>query len=288
MGYEYILTTIMFYLILLERDQVSEKFMEYVIMYNLDDYFEGFSTKREREDWQDVMQVCINGHLINGSSKKYPKYNKDYCDECGEKTIVNCPNCNKPIPGSYHKTGIVSYSDKVPAICQYCGKPYPWKKSNEEEVKQSIKECPIDYLIRLFSRFHKVAFQLAECYKKRATIKIQNEYDVQYLLHSLLHLYFDDIRTEEYTPSYAGNSTRMDFLLKEENIVIEVKVAKKGRASKEIGKELINDIAHYKKHSNCNILVCFIYQIDPVIINHKELKDLEDNKELEVKIFINP
>lgn len=257
--------------------------------YDLDDYFEGFSKRGVKENWQDVMQVCINGHLINSSSKKYPQYNKDYCDKCGGKTIINCPNCNKPIPGSYHRTGIVGFSTTdVPAMCQYCGNSYPWVKFNKEEVKRSNKEYSIDYFNRLFSYFHKVALQLSKRYNKRDTIKIQDEYDVQDLLHSLLHLYFDDIRSEEYTPSYAGSSTRMDFLLKEEKVVIEVKVAKDGRGSKEIGKELINDIAHYKKHSDCKLLICFIYQIDPVIINHKELKELETNKELEVKIFISP
>ena len=43
------------------------------------------------------------------------------------------------------------------------------------------------------------------------------------LLHALLLLYFDDIRAEEWTPSYAGKSARMDFLLKNEGVVIEVK-----------------------------------------------------------------
>lgn len=39
-----------------------------------------------------------------------------------------------------------------------------------------------------------------------------NEYDVQDLLHSLLRPWVKDIRAEEYTPSYAGSSTRIDFL----------------------------------------------------------------------------
>jgi len=40
-----------------------------------------------------------------------------------------------------------------------------------------------------------------------------NEYDVQDLLHALLRPWIQDIRPEEFTPSYAGSSTRMDFLL---------------------------------------------------------------------------
>jgi hypothetical protein len=45
----------------------------------------------------------------------------------------------------------------------------------------------------------------------RPTLGVGDEYDVQDLLHALLRLFFDDIRPEERTPSYAGESTRMDF-----------------------------------------------------------------------------
>jgi REase_DpnII-MboI len=66
----------------------------------------------------------------------------------------------------------------------------------------------------------------------------QFEYDVQDLLHALLHLYCDDIRTEEWTPSYAGASSRMDFLLKKEKIVVEVKKTRQGLDAREVGEQL--------------------------------------------------
>ena len=49
------------------------------------------------------------------------------------------------------------------------------------------------------------------------------------LLHNYTDfiLYFDDIRAEEWTPSYAGKCARVDFLLKNEKIVIEVKKTRK-------------------------------------------------------------
>lgn len=75
----------------------------------------------------------------------------------------------------------------------------------------------------IFSHFYKVARQLRCRYENRETLKIEDEYDVQDLLHALLLLYFDDVRAEEWTPSYAGKSSRMDFLLKNERVVIEVK-----------------------------------------------------------------
>ena len=79
-----------------------------------------------------------------------------------------------------------------------------------------------DTLLLLFSKFHSVAKQLRNRYNNRSTLDVNDEYDVQNLLHALLKLYFDDIRPEEWTPSYAGGCKRMDFLLKDKSTVIEV------------------------------------------------------------------
>jgi hypothetical protein len=50
-----------------------------------------------------------------------------------------------------------------------------------------------------------------------------DEYDVQDIFHALLRLFVDDIREEEWTPSYAGGASRMDFLLPELETVVEIK-----------------------------------------------------------------
>jgi hypothetical protein len=117
------------------------------------------------------------------------------------------------------------------------------------------------------SRFCLVARQLQERHDGRSTLQIEDEYDVQDLLHSLLRLHFDDIRPEEWTPSYAGGSARMDFLLKAEQIVIEAKIARPGRDAKKISDELIVDAARYKEHPDCRMLVCFVYDPEKVITN---------------------
>lgn len=111
----------------------------------------------------------------------------------------------------------------------------------------------------LFQRFHRVARQLQSRHDGRSTITINDEYDVQDLLHALLQLHFNDIRAEEWTPSYAGKSARVDFLLKQERIVIEVKKTRKGLGDKEIGDQLIIDVDRYKAHPDCERLICFVY-----------------------------
>ena len=68
----------------------------------------------------------------------------------------------------------------------------------------------------------------------------------------------------------------MDFLLKKEQVVIEVKKTRESLRDKEIGEELIIDIAKYKEHPNCRTLICFVYDSDQHINNPVGLKrDLE-------------
>ncbi len=118
---------------------------------------------------------------------------------------------------------------------------------------------------------------------------INDEYDVQDILHALLKLYFDDIRPEECTPSYAGKASRMDFLLKAESIVIEVKKTHQGLSDKEIGDQLIIDVGRYKEHPDCKKLICFIYDPEGRIGNPEGIKnDFYERYSGFVEIIVEP
>ena len=99
---------------------------------------------------------------------------------------------------------------------------------------ESPAKTAIDKREQLSNRFHLVAKQLCVRHGGRETLKVNDEYDVQDLLHALLLFEFDDVRPEEHTPSYAGASARMDFLLKKEQVVVEVKCTREGLGSKEV------------------------------------------------------
>lgn len=139
-------------------------------------------------------------------------------------------------------------------------------------------------------KFHRVARQLKKRHGDSQNLEIKNEYDVQDLIHSLLWLFFDNIVPEEATPGYAGKSSRIDFLLKAESIGLEVKMTRNGLSGKEIGTQLIEDIARYRKHPECKTLVCFVYDPEELISNPKGLEDdlsREDNGML-VKVIVAP
>ena len=59
---------------------------------------------------------------------------------------------------------------------------------------------------------------------------------------------------------------------------------------KELGDQLIIDIAKYQKHPNCKCLYCFIYDPEGIIRNPRGLEnDLEKlGKEISIKVFIRP
>ncbi len=167
----------------------------------------------------------------------------------------------------------------------------------QTELKVNQKNTPDNFgfsekvISETFDNFHSFCRQLINRHNGRDTFSINDEYDVQDLLHCILKLHFKDVREEEYTPSYAGSSTRMDFLLKDENIVIEVKKTRKGLTDKEIGEQLILDVAHYKNHPNCKFLKCFVYDPENLVKNPRgletDLNKLSDDL-MSVELFIRP
>ena len=139
-------------------------------------------------------------------------------------------------------------------------------------------------------RFHTVARQLRHRHDARTTLDVQDEYDVQDLFHALLRLYFDDIREEDNMPSYAGGGSRTDFVLKTEQIIIEVKKTRPSLRAKQLGEELIIDIARYQTHPDCKMLFCFVYDPDGLIGNPQGIEnDLSTtNGPFPVKVYIAP
>jgi hypothetical protein len=157
-------------------------------------------------------------------------------------------------------------------------------------IKESNKEDPLKIINNLCKRFHLLARQLRQRHDNRTTLDVQDEYDVQDLFHSNLHLFFEDIRPEEWTPSYAGKSSRMDFLLKSEEIVIEIKKTRRGLTAKELGSQLIEDIERYKSHPNCKKLICFTYDPEGLIANPRGIEnDLNRSEgDFSVHVYIHP
>ncbi len=97
----------------------------------------------EEAPWIDVAQICLNGHVTNSTSQRFPQHNKDFCDNCGQPTITACPNCGKPIRGKYHQPNVVDLTwvdDPAPAHCIECGAAYPWTERRLAAARDLAEE----------------------------------------------------------------------------------------------------------------------------------------------------
>ena len=102
--------------------------------------------------YYDAALICLNGHIINSSTNKSPEDNKKFCDKCGSETITKCPRCKTEIQGDYeerqedeftylpNRSYTIHMSEKAPAFCHNCGKPYPWTESKLKAADELADE----------------------------------------------------------------------------------------------------------------------------------------------------
>lgn len=241
----------------------------------------------------DAKQVCLNGHHITDRAKT-GSYAKEYCDECGAETITDCPECDEMIKGKDldSKWAMIGFEPSIPSHCEGCGEPFPWTEDEVEDKGQQDASWDIEAeraIEQICRRFSTVIYHLQDRYDRRDSIEVSDEYDVQDVLNALLRLHFEDVRPEEGTPSHAGASSRIDFLLKNEKIGIEVKKTREGLDEGELGSELSTDKERYEAHPDCERLICFIYDPERRLRNPRVLSDLnDDSTDFSVKVIVTP
>lgn len=144
-------------------------------------------------------------------------------------------------------------------------------------------------LEKICTNFHRCARSILNRHGNRKTLEINDEYDVQDLLQGILRLFIDDVRPEDYVPSYAGGNSRTDFYLPQYETYIETKMTREGLRDKEVGEQLAIDIARYG--DRCQTLVCFIYDKGSLLSNpYGLISDLEalGADRVCVKVYIAP
>jgi hypothetical protein len=166
------------------------------------------------------------------------------------------------------------------------GRVFPTGQTPEEmpvvvtDHRAPTKPSEIGELLEILLKgLRRAMHPLTQRRKGAQALSFSTEYDVQDLLHALLRPWVADIRPEEFTPSYAGSTTRMDFLLPKYGIVIELKFVRDTTHAKKIGNELIIDIDHYQRHPDCRYLWCVIFDQNHLLPNAEGLKtDLEGQR----------
>ena len=124
---------------------------------------------------------------------------------------------------------------------------------------RAVASNPVDAIVSICRRLPFLIEQLQNRQQRRPALDVTDEYDIQDLLHGLLRLHFDDVRPEENTPSYAGKSSRLDFFLPRERIIVEAKMTRRNLRGKEVADQLIIDKERYRSQPGVDSLICVVY-----------------------------
>jgi len=159
-------------------------------------------------------------------------------------------------------------------------------KPKQTKLKPKTTDDAVKVIEYIFKRFHRVATTRKE--DKTLVFDVENEKKTQDLLHGLLRLHFNNVKKEEETPSVAGGSTNIDFLLPNPCIGIEVKMGKVG--NRELRKQINDDKGCYGSHPDCMLLMVFVYDPDHNVENPPAFESELSRKtsELTTKVYVLP
>jgi hypothetical protein len=134
-----------------------------------------------------------------------------------------------------------------------------WKPERAERLHPQIS--PDDASVML----HEIASGLPTAIKSltergsRAAFPVDDERDLQDIVFLILRSLFPDTRREEWAPSHAGSSKRMDLVIPAGSVVIEIKLVRDRGHGRRVADELKIDIESYHGHPACTNLFVLVW-----------------------------
>lgn len=128
--------------------------------------------------------------------------------------------------------------------------------------------------------------------KDHKSFEIVDEYDVQDLLYVILKSVYPKLITEDPIPKVGSKSTKIDLILREQGILIEVKIINAtGNSENSIIDDLKKDIESYHVCQWLKTLICFVYDPQNLIKDNHSFRQLEgertkNGRTFEVKMVI--
>jgi ParB/RepB/Spo0J family partition protein len=115
-------------------------------------------------------------------------------------------------------------------------------------------------------------------FEKRTSTKFNNERELQHFIYSVLRCLFCSTEFEDPTKKICGSGNRLDFVIRDHCIIIEIKYVRDEVHAKKIRDELLIDYPLYQKSEYGKTIINYIYDPNDYITNQdlfrKELKDL--------------
>jgi hypothetical protein len=107
----------------------------------------------------------------------------------------------------------------------------------------------------------------------QSSFAIQQERDVQDLLFVILRSLFPDARREEWAPSHAGSSKRIDLVIPSGRTVVEVKFVRDRSHGRRVADELKIDIESYHGgHPACGTLFVLVWDENRHLADPQQLE----------------
>lgn len=139
-------------------------------------------------------------------------------------------------------------------------------------INKSSDEVVRDVLNNFSNAIQKI---IKDRRKDHPEFKITDEYDVQDILYVILKSIFPTLREEDPIPKVGAKSTKIDLIIREEKILIEVKMIKvKDSNETHFIEQLKTDFESYHECKWLRKLFCFVY--DP----HKKTRDISNFNDL--------
>lgn len=175
-----------------------------------------------------------------------------------------------------------------------------------EELSQRILETQLpgstlnnlssyEMIKMILANFHNASKKITqERRKDHPVFRIVDEYDVQDLLYTILKCSFPKLKEEDPTPKVGAKSNKIDLILREDGILIEVKMIKESDSNeKPFIEQLKNDIQSYHTCEWLKYLIFFVY--DPYsktkdVHNFYDLKgeQMINGKKFTIEVILNP
>lgn len=137
-------------------------------------------------------------------------------------------------------------------------------------------KSPKDNIVSILNKFHNANKVITRDRRKdHNEYIIKDEYDVQDLLHVIFKSIYPKIESEENTPKVGGTTARADFIFKEFEIVLEIKMIKQtDRDEKNFIEQIKVDILSYYRYKP-KYMIFYIYDPLDKTKNEQNFKDLE-------------
>ncbi|MDQ1294872.1 MAG: hypothetical protein QG608_2757 [Actinomycetota bacterium] len=130
-------------------------------------------------------------------------------------------------------------------------------------------------VLEIGEKFLLVQRRLSREHRGRTGLSFDDEWDDQFLFEALLTQFFDDVRPEDPASSQSGASSRVDFLLPDFKLGVELKHTRESMSAKDLGAQILIDRDRYKAHASINHLVVLVFDYEGRLTNPRGLeKDL--------------